>query len=229
MTAVFLSRACILGIVEESVEEQSSRKLWWISLGLAGVVSIAIIVVLAVTSGGSQKKGPLTLTQVQPVSVAGDRLPAFVVGSPDEALGRTVPRVDGSTFGSRPITVKPGKPTMIVVIEPGSTGPDDLAFVNDLVVWHHADLTPAKLNVITIVTGPGRAESKDPASTWLVRAEWPWPVLVDDEAGSAATALGIVGTPSVLLVDADGVVRYREHGVVPAVELAKLITERLGV
>ena len=131
--------------------------------------------------------------------------------------------------GDGKISVKPGKPTMVVVIEPGSTGPDDLAQVTDLVLWHHAELTPAKLNVVTIVTGPGRATAKEPASTWLVRAEWPWPVLVDDEAGTAATSLGIVGTPSVLLIDAGGVVRYRSHGVVPAVEIAKSISVLLGV
>jgi hypothetical protein len=214
--------------VNEVGEERSQRKVWWIALGVVGVAVIAIITVVAAL-GGSTSKGPLTLTQVQPVTVTGAGLPELPAGTTDASPGRATPRIDGRTFGSRAISIKPGKPTMIVVIEPGDAGPDNLAQVSQLVQWHHANLTPDALNVVTVVTGPGRATAKDLPSTWLVRAEWPWPVLVDDEAGTARLALGMAKTPGIILVDASGVVKYREQGIVAPAELAKTITADLGV
>ena len=118
---------------------------------------------------------------------------------------------------------------MIVVIEPGSTAAENFDQVRQLVQWHHAGLTPAALNVVTVVTGPGRATAKDLPSTWLVRAEWPWPVLVDDDAGTARSALGITSTPAILLVDKSGVVRFRAQSVIAPKVLAATIAQDLGV
>jgi hypothetical protein len=97
------------------------------------------------------------------------------------------------------------------------------------VQWHHAYLTPEALNVITLVTGPDRDGAADPVSSWLVREEWPFPVLVDDATSSAAAALGFLATPAFLIVGTDGIVRFRALGALPIDRLVLELKNQLGL
>ena len=205
----------------------TSRRALYIALGTIVVVAIAVVMVLVVTGGGSDDTFDGPLVQVQPVEVSGDALPVPQAGVADNAVGLPVPRIDGKTFGSRSISVKGGDPLLVIVINRNDA--DVQGFVEDVVQWHHADLTPEDLSVVTVVTGPGRDTAADPVSSWFVREEWPWPFLIDDAAGTAAAALGVPSTPAVLLVDPDGVVRYRALGPIPSGQLAAEITAKLGL
>jgi hypothetical protein len=202
------------------------RRILWIAVGVVLAAVIAVIVV-AVSTGGSDAPKDITLLQVQPVKISGNPLPVPEAGAPDNAPGIALPRIDGKTFGSRSISIKAGKPTLVIAIN--RADPDVEAEVKAIVQWHHSDQTPAALNVVTLVTGPGRDTASDPVSSWLVREEWPFPVLVDDTNSSAAAALGFLSTPAILISDKAGVVKYRVLGAIPVDRLVQELKEQLGL
>ena len=204
----------------------AQRRVLWVALGVVLVAVVAVVIVVVAT-GGSNSPKYITLIQVQPVTINGDPLPVPEAGAPDGAAGHVVPRIDGRTFGSRRISIQPGKPTLVIAIN--RADPDVEGEVQAIVRWHHADQTPQTLNVVTLVTGPGRAAAADPVSSWLVREEWPFPVLVDDDNSSAASALGLPTTPAILLVDAKGVAQYRVLGALPVDRLVQELKNRLGL
>lgn len=201
-------------------------RIMWITLSVIALAVVAVVIVIVATSssGGS---GDVTLLQVRPVAISGEALPDPEAGAPDNSAGKAVPRIDGKTFGGTSISIKPGKKTLVIGINRADA--DVQAEIDALVQWHHAYRTPEQLNVITLVTGPGRADAVEPASTWLLRSEWPWPVLVDDEASSAAAALGFLATPAILLIDEQGVAQYRVLGALPVDRLEQEINDRLGI
>jgi len=211
--------------VLESSSRGNQRRILFVALGT--VIAAVIAVVVVASTGGSSKPKFITLLQVQPVRITGEPLPTPEAGASDNSLGRSVPRIDGKTFGSRSIALKPGKPTLVVAINRADA--DVQAAVEALVQWHHAELTPEALNVITLVTGPDRDGAADPVSSWLVREEWPFPVLVDDAVSSASRALGFLATPAFLIVGTDGVVRFRALGALPIDRLVPELKNQLGL
>lgn len=206
---------------------QSSRRVLWISLGTLVIAAIGVAMVLIAVGGGSDDTFDGPLAQVQPVVVTGEPLPVPTAGTADNSVGLSVPRIDGKTFGGRSISIGSGDPLLVIVIDRNDV--DVQAFVEDVVQWHHRDLTPVDLSVVTVVTGPGRETASDPVSSWFVREEWPWPYLIDDANSTAAAALGVPATPAVLLVDPRGTVRYRALGAIPSSQLAAKITAELGL
>jgi len=197
-----------------------------VALSVVLLAAVAVVIIVLAT-GGSDTPKDVTLYQVQAVTISGDPLPNPEAGAPDNSQGKKVPRIDGKTFGSSKISIKPGKKTLVIGINRQDV--DVQGEVEELVKWHHAYLTPEELNVITLVTGPGRDTAAEPASTWLLRSEWPWPVLVDDANSSAAAALGFLATPGILLIDEDGVAQYRVLGALPIDRLEQEINDRLGI
>jgi len=211
--------------VPEPASGGNQRRILFVALGT--VIAAVIAVVVVVSTGGSSTPKFITLLQVQSVQITGEPLPTPEAGASDNSLGKSVPRIDGKTFGSRSISIKPGKPTLVVAINRADA--DVQAEVEALVQWHHAYLTPEELNVITLVTGPDRDGAADPVSSWLVREEWPFPVLVDDAASSAAAALGFLATPAFLIVGTDGIVRFRALGALPIDRLVVELKNQLGL
>jgi len=207
--------------------EGGQRRVVWIAIAVVTVVAVAAVIAIVATSGGSGTPKNVTLLQVQPVRISGPALPVPEAGAPDNAVGKSIPTIDGKTFGSRSIAIKPGKPTLIVVINRSDT--DVEGEVKTIVQWHHGGNVPKSLNVVTLITGPGRATASTPVSSWLVDEEWPFPVLIDDANSSAAAALGVPVTPAVLLVDPTGTVKMRVIGAIPAEQLAQQISAQLGI
>lgn len=203
---------------------RSSRTVWIVVavLAVAGIAAITLLV-----AGGGGSKGPVTLVQVRPVTVTGTPLPAFTGTDPDPAVGTAVPRISGLSFGGTKISIGPGTPTLVLVIS--HTSADSLAEVPRLVLWHHADQTPVALHVVTVVTDTDAGQANYPPSSWLVREEWPWPVLADDEQSSAKAALGFGDLPGFVLIDPQGIVQYRGSGQLPIADLVSLLAQRLGV
>lgn len=201
-------------------------RILWVALSVVVLAAVAVVIAVVAT-GGSDSPKDVTLLQVQNVTITGDPLPTPDAGAPDSAPGKKVPRIDGKTFGGTKISIKGGKKTLVIGLN--RQDPDVEEEIKALVQWHHAYRTPEDLNVITLVTGPGRDTAAEPASTWLLNEEWPWPVLVDDANSSAAAALGFLGTPAILLVDKAGVVQYRVLGALPIDRLEQEINDRLGI
>ena len=212
--------------IKASMRRKRRSRAVWIVVGLVGVGAVALLTVVA-ASGGTKNTGAVTLVQIQPVKTSGTRLATYTPGAADPAVGTPAPRLDGKTFGSNPISVKPGRATMLVFI--AHPNADSTTEVPNLVLWHHAGSAPGALDVVGVVTGPGRDNPKVPPSSWLVDNEWPWPVLVDDSSFTASTTYGFTTYPAFALIGTDGLVKYRGTGVISAVELAKLIRTNLGV
>lgn len=62
-----------------------------------------------------------------------------------------------------------------------------------------------------------------PASAWLEREHWEWPVLADDEKATAFTSLGMSGTPYILAIDGAGTVVARTSGEQPEAVIQQMV------
>ena len=51
-----------------------------------------------------------------------------------------------------------------------------------------------------------------PPSEWLLRERWPFRVIADDEAATAAQAFGTTGYPYLVMLDEAGIVQWRHSG-----------------
>lgn len=72
-------------------------------------------------------------------------------------------------------------------------------------------------------TSVRRSEDNYPPSAWL--AEWPLPVLIDDDDGSIRAATGLRFFPYTIVVAPDGTVAARVSGVVPIESLIAFTQE----
>jgi hypothetical protein len=78
-----------------------------------------------------------------------------------------------------------------------------------LTYWSTNEL-PTDVDIVSISGSARPGESEYPPSAWL--ADWPLPVLVDDEAGSAMRSYGLTYFPFSVLVDGSGNVVTRHVG-----------------
>lgn len=211
-------------------EQQRDRRALWIGLGIAGVVLIAGITALVAGGGGGGGTNDLAVQQ-QPVEVTGTALPAFdsTVATADPAVGMAAPRVDGKSFFGTNLSIKPGKATMVVFL--AHWCPHCQAEAPRLVQWHHAGQAPTEeqLQVLSVATGTDASRPNYPPSEWLVREEWPWPVIADDAASSAMQAFGFTNFPAFVIIDKDGVVKFRGTGEIAIADLEATLQRTLGI
>ncbi len=71
---------------------------------------------------------------------------------------------------------------------------------------------PSDVEIVAVATSNDATRVNYPAGDWLRSEEWSVPTLVDDEANSAAQALGVTGFPGFIVVGADGKVVQRASG-----------------
>ena len=207
--------------------EPGGRRPLYVVLGVAAGAVIVAVTAIVASSGGSSSPKEVNLLEIQPVEVSGAALPAFQAGQADAAVGQAAPRVNGKTFGSRSISIKSGKPTMLVFLSHWSPASQKQAPA--LVQWHHGGLAPEALQVISVITGSDPAKPNYPASSWLVDVEWPWSVVVDDTAQSVRAAYGFSDVPGIVLLDKDGVVRFRAQGELAVADLQPQLHSALGL
>ena len=68
------------------------------------------------------------------------------------------------------------------------------------------------VDVTAVATGTNVDADNYPPSAWLKREHWPFAVMADTSAGTAADAYGISAYPYFVLVNADGTVAGRATG-----------------
>ena len=195
--------------------------------GAAALVGVAGLVAWAVQAGSGgaarptpgRRSGPATVEIAPRVTVAGDRLPGLVAQGADPALGRPAPTLVGVSFTGTPVTVtNTGRPHLVVFV--AHWCPHCQAEVPRIV-----DLARRRqlaVPVTGVITGTDPAAPNYPPSSWLARQGWPYPVLVDTRAGTAAHAYGLPGYPFVVFVDALGRVAGRVSGELTEADLARL-------
>lgn len=205
----------------------SANKGWIVGAIIAIVVGAAAVV--AITTSGSDGPSSDGLVEQAAVSVAGDVLPAYNDGDPnDPALGMTAPVLTGKGFTGNTITTETtGTPTMLVFL--AHWCPNCQREVPALVEWNKAGRTPPGIDIIGIATGTDPANPNYPPSEWLAREEFPalWPVIADSKDNTAGDAFGLAGYPYFVLIDGNGKVVKRMSGEIPMDELTVLLTALL--
>ncbi len=164
-----------------------------------------------------------TLQETQPVTVTGAQLPVLSEG---KALGATAPTISGASFDGTPITIGPGRPTLVVFL--AHWCPHCQTEASALVQWAKAGEAPAGLDVIGVATATTAQRDNYPPSEWLAREGWPWPVMADSSSADALFAMGGDAFPFFVLLDADGTVVARESGELDPSDLSDAIAEALG-
>ena len=159
------------------------RRWWWIAVAAAVLVAAGGVTV-AIVRGGEDSTG------------GGGELQQF----------RSVVVFDGSA-----VHLRPGRNTMVVFFGHWNVpSGDGLRYlVNHLA----AAANPPDYDILVISTQAKPDMSSFPPSERLQEIADPfsYPVLADDEAGTAATALGFSTFPYVVLIAADGTVLLRFH------------------
>jgi hypothetical protein len=89
-----------------------------------------------------------------------------------------------------------------------------------LLTYWSTNPLPDDVDIVSISGSNRPGEADYPPSEWL--NDWPIPVLVDDELGSAMQSYGLVYFPFTVIVDASGTVVTRHVGALtgPALENA---------
>ncbi len=215
--------------------DDSTRTLLVIA-GLVAIVAVlAVIVVVVVGVGDDDDAGDVN--PYRPVSVSGDPLPEFSQeiregGLDDPAVGQPVPLVSGVDYEGNVTMIDPATdgPTMVVLL--AHWCPHCNAEIPVLNEWRDSGEIPDGLNIVGVSTGASADAPNFPPDEWLVDKDWQWPVLADDAAPDAESpppAMGAYGGtsyPTLVFVDAEGLVQQRLSGEVP-IEVIAPIAEQL--
>jgi cytochrome c biogenesis protein CcmG, thiol:disulfide interchange protein DsbE len=223
--------------------------------GLVVGALVAVIVIVAAviaivssggddsdTSSGGSSPGPAATTpasdgsvapttgaptgaEFAPVQVDGAPLAPYEGGS-DTALGSVAPTVSGVSFDGSPVTIAPGRPTLVVFL--AHWCPHCQAEVPRLVEWNAEGGRPEGVDVIGVATGTDDRRDNYPPSEWLAGEGWPFPVLLDDQEYTGAIAMGVSAFPFFVLLDENGTVVWRDSGELSMDDLTTVITATLG-
>lgn len=215
----------------------------WLWSGVGAIVAIALIVVVAITAGGSSTASDTTapgstvdtsFPDSQKVTITGDKLPAYAEGGTDDAVGMTAPSLSGFNFQGDEIVIDPAAngPYMLVFL--AHWCPHCNAEVPRLLDWKNSGAVPAELNVVGIATAVASTAANYPPARWFETKGWSWPVLVDEKvddggtAGLAAQAFGASGWPYLVIIGEDGTVKARSSGELTIDQINTFVTDALA-
>ncbi|HSJ28789.1 MAG TPA: TlpA disulfide reductase family protein [Acidimicrobiia bacterium] len=178
----------------------SGKKIMWIVAGVVAVAAIAAA--LSAESGSVEAYGE--------VAVAGEGLPRYEAGAADPAVGMPAPSITGETQ-----SVMPGGTPKIVLFL-AHWCPHCQREVPRLTSWVDANGMPDGFELIGVATSSTPTAGNFPPSIWLERERFPFPVIYDDEDGTAAVAYGLSAFPFWVVIDSDGNVAQRFTGELPS-------------
>ena len=182
----------------------------WVIIGVVAVVVVIAAVIAIVASGGDSTKTAAGVEQTRPVTVSGTPLPQFESTTDDPAIGDVVPTLTGASFDGAPITVQPGKPTMVVFL--AHWCPHCQREVPVLTQWAADGGVPKGMDVIGVATGTTPDRPNYPPSAWLERENFPFPVMADSSDYDAANAYGLSAFPYFVVFDSSGKLVTRASG-----------------
>jgi thiol-disulfide isomerase/thioredoxin len=193
---------------------------WMIGAIGAAVVALAAIIAIVSTSDEPPASVP-GLSQTQPVEITGAALAEYDADVSDPAIGTVAPTLAGSAFDGSPISVKPGRPTLVVFL--AHWCPHCQREVPLLTQWQKAGGVPDGVDVIGVATGTDTSAPNYPPSQWLADEQFPFPTMADSDASAAATAFGLSGYPYFVALDADGKVVQRASGEIDPTTITPLL------
>jgi len=192
----------------------NGKKIAWI---VGSVIALAAIGAgLSAESDSVQAYGE--------VAVAGESLPRFEAGSQDPAAGMAAPTITGETVS----VIPGGTPTVVLFL--AHWCPHCQVEVSRLTDWVEANGMPQGIELIGVATSSTPTQGNYPPSVWLERERFPFPVIYDDEDGTAAVAYGLSAFPYWVVLDSDGRVVERFTGELPDADaVTDLFTEVAGL
>jgi cytochrome c biogenesis protein CcmG/thiol:disulfide interchange protein DsbE len=193
------------------------RKRTW-----PGVIVLAVAVAFAASGVDGPSAGAASV-ETAPVSVQGAPLPPYKgPTTTDRAIGDTIPTLMGKGFDGLAVTIAPtGKPRVVLFV--AHWCPHCQREV-PLIVKLAKQKAFKGIAVSTVATGTNPGYPNYPPSAWLKREHWPFPVMVDSQQYTAATAYGLPSYPYFVFVDAQGKVAGRGSGETPPSSLKKILT-----
>lgn len=190
--------------------------VFWLTLA---VIIVGGLATLVLTRPNEQDRAIDTAAKRVPayaqVTTTGASLPTWDGTGTDRAVGRTVPELRGTTFEGFHRTYAPGDATARVYVVVAHWCPHCRKEVPLLAEWADAHPTVRGVEFVTLSTAVSQDQPNFPPAAWLQREHWPWDVLIDDEVGTGAAALGVEGFPYLVFVDKDGIVQRRFSGEMP--------------
>lgn len=207
--------------------ERRQLPVFWIVLGL---LLVGAIVALIVTQPDDEESKAVKAVADVPtyadVTVVGDDLPGFTSnGATDPAVGKAMPTIRGTrTDGMKGVFAGTDGAQAILVV--AHWCPHCQVEIPRIQKWAaKAGNLPEDVEIRTISTAASEGQPNFPPAEWLAREKWDYATIIDDEADSAAEALGTEGYPFIVFVNADGTVASRYSGEMPVDEFADRVEQ----
>jgi thiol-disulfide isomerase/thioredoxin len=203
-----------------SAPGSSGSKLW---IAAVVVVLVAGIAAVLVARGGSGDESGDQTGSIEVgtdggagTATSGDAAPASLplydaTLETDPAVGMAIPSLTGTGFDGEELEIA-ADGTAKIVLFVAHWCPHCQREIPRL-AEHLADQPlPDDVELITVSTSVKPGTENYPPEEWLASEDWTFPVIADDEAGTAATTFGLSAFPYFVAVDADGTVVARASG-----------------
>jgi len=174
-----------------AARRRARRRAVGMWLGAAVAVGLLVALVLTGGDGGGPRTRPAAPGEVEVAGVPRDA---------PLAAGEALPAFSAPGLGGGRVAWEPGRPTVVAVWAPWCPHCQvELPVLARLAADHPG------VDLVTVATALDLHPGPDPAA-YMADHGLSFPVALDDEAGTLASALGIQGFPTVYYVGSDGVV-----------------------
>ncbi|MFM8303938.1 MAG: TlpA family protein disulfide reductase [Actinomycetota bacterium] len=197
---------------------------WLFPAVIAAVVVVGILAVVLVATSGNDDNSGTSANAVEvaaEVTTGGAALPDYTGAGKDPALGMAAPTIGSVDFQGRNVEVGGATGSPYAVVFLAHWCPHCQAEVPRLVSLAQNGRIEG-VEVVGVATGTSQANPNYPPSAWMEREDWPFGVMVDDAANTAARKYGLTGYPYLVLVDANGRVVGRTSGEVEVADLQRI-------
>jgi thiol-disulfide isomerase/thioredoxin len=194
---------------------------------VAAVVLLGAVVV-ATSLTKEEADRPSDTQQFGAVEVSGAAPAKFDSTVADPAVGAAAPVIFGVDFSNRSMSIgDTGRPTLVVFL--AHWCPHCNRETPRLRAYLDAAGVPTDVDILLVLTGSNETAVNWPPSSWIKdQGLGDMPLLLDDDDGTAANALGLDGYPFLVLLDADGKVIERRSGEQPDGAFAEMIATLRG-
>ena len=182
-------------------------------IGLGALVGVALIVAVAISAASPQATD--TSSEFGSPTVEGEILPLFDPAADDPTVGQPAPVVTSTDMDGETVRVVGPSDSAKILIFLAHWCPHCQNEVKMLTNWAKSNELPEGVEIYGVLSLSNRARTNWPPTEWLAREGWPWPVLMDDEAGTVATHFGLAGTPFWVVLNPDNTVAGRASGELP--------------
>ena len=192
--------------------------VFWIAIGLA--VALGLVAIVVTGRDDAKPDAAPDAPAFGDVTVTGDPLPTFENEGDDPAVGERAPLLTGTGIDNEPVKIAPQEGGYVLVAM-AHWCPHCRKEIPLIVAAQGEGELPSEVQVFGLATATSESQPNFPPAEWLADENWTYPTMVDDEAGTAAEAIGLEGYPFFLFVNGDGTVADRASGELEMGDLAE--------